>query len=314
MLFPEADALLQEIASLEAATAPGEIRAELVYVPRTQRMANVTIRPASREYEINAGVSAGVDQSRVIPLNELVVGVENNRYYVRYLRTGQRIRFHSGHMLTSYNAPPVLQFLSDVSFDGRMMFNSFDWGPAETFPFLPRIQKEQIVLRPAQWRIQKESSKLTSPAAFDQWLCNWSAEWDLPRRICLSAGDNRLILDLEQRLESEELRAELLKLPEGSSLVVQEVLPDFEDAWLEGTHGHYFHEFVLSLFCRQHASSTPSETQPKALWKSNLKRNHIPGSEWLFIKLYGPRDLENELITDAILPFAQDIVETGLAD
>ena len=65
---------------------PEQITAEVVALPRDFRFANVVVRPAVRRYEINHGVSAGVDPQYVIPLNELVVGVRQERFYVRWVR------------------------------------------------------------------------------------------------------------------------------------------------------------------------------------------------------------------------------------
>src|SRR5580698_6080428 len=112
------------------------------------------------------------------------------------------------------------------------------------FPFLPRVQRGRIILRPAQWRIHKDA--FGPSQAFQTWLENWRKEWDVPRHVFLSNGDNRLILDLEQSIEAEELRAEVQQLPENGSVVVQEVTPDFTEAWLLGSEGHYFSEMIVS--------------------------------------------------------------------
>jgi thiopeptide-type bacteriocin biosynthesis protein len=316
LMGPDSDLFLSGISSAEAQHDPDAIDAEIVYLPSNRRMANVVIRPATRTHEVVSGVSAGVDSSRAIPLNELVVGVEDDRFYVRWTRENKRICFRTGHMLNYFNASPAIQFLSQVSHDGRMTFTSFDWGPVETFPFLPRLQKGQIVLRPAQWRIQKATCDFETMAAFEQWLHSWRAEWDVPRHVCLSAGDNRLVLDLEQEEEAAELRAELQKLHKEGAIVVQEVLPAFHEAWLGGPSGYHFNEFVLSFVLRP--NSPPAAVEPKPpvtpVTVAAQDRNHAPGGEWLFVKLYCLQHLEDDLITDAILPFAEDIVHSGLAD
>ncbi len=323
LMGPDSDLYLGGISSAEAHHDPQSIHAEIVYLPAARRMANVAIRPATRTHEVVAGVSAGVDSSSVIPVNELVVGVEDDRFYVHWVREDKRVAFQTGHMLNYFSASPVIQFLSQVSHDGRMTFTSFDWGPVETFPFLPRIQKGNIVLRLAQWRIQKGDCTIDTMQAFGQWLYDWRRQWDVPAHVCLSAGDNRLILDLEEPEEFAELRSELQKLPQGGALVLQEVLPDFDAAWLAGPSGYYFNEFVLSLVlssppAASSATATRAATQPNSPVTSVLTsardRNHAPGGEWLFVKLYCLQHLEDDLITDAILPFAEDIVHTGLAD
>ena len=117
-----------------------------MYLPPNFRSANVVIRPPVRSYEIPLGVPAGVPPSHVIPLDELVAGVENGRFYLRWPAAGKRVIVSSGHMLNLHTAPPVGRFLVDVSNDARPVFSTFDWGPAESFPFLPRVQVGRVVL------------------------------------------------------------------------------------------------------------------------------------------------------------------------
>lgn len=307
----------------------GQVCAEVVYLPAHVRSANVAIRPAIQSHEVVFGVSPGVAEADVIPLDELVVGVTNNRFHVRWTRVGKRVHFVSGHMLNDFSAPPVAQFLLQVSFDGLVPFTPFDWGPAEGFPFLPRVQVGRLVLRPAEWRISKES---LSPADADS-FAQWRADWDVPRHVWLTFGDNRLILDLDQKDHVAQLMTELTKLTEGRGLLIQEVWPTLEDAWLSGEEGHYYSEFIVPLVLRPFRATTPEEdrhdrVEPRGLALGTVRgepvrmesrstpadRRFPPGSEWLFAKLYCPSHREDDLIADSMRPFADNAIAAGLAD
>ena len=181
-----------------------------------------------RSHEVPLGATAGVSPDEVIPLNELVVGIVKNRFYVRWPAADKRVRFSSGHMLNLHTAPPVGRFLVDLSLDSKAIFSSFDWGSVEIFPYLPRVQAGRIVLRPAQWRIHKDDITIETNTAYRLSLDRWRAEWDVPRHIFLTIGDNRLVLDLDQDAQAAELKVELQKLPVGGSVIVQEVLPGFD--------------------------------------------------------------------------------------
>ena len=247
-------------------------------------------------------------------------------FYVRWPAMGERVRFSAGHMLNPYNDPSVIRFLSHLSNDGKATMNSFDWGPAESFQYLPRVQTGRIVLRQAQWRIHKGEIATGPTSAFRDSLERWLADWELPPRICLSAGDNRLVLDLSQDVEAAELKTEIQKLREGESIVIQEVLPNLDEAWLPGDDGHYFSEIVVSLVLRRapdkskDSADNPVERKagshnpgnaPKA---AQISRLRPPGSEWLFLKLYCPRSLENEIVPESMLTFAENALSAGLAD
>jgi lantibiotic biosynthesis protein len=329
LLGPDGLRALERTAAAEQAHAPDQVWAELVYLPSSFRSANVVIRPPVRPYEIPLGVTPGVPASHVIPLDELVVGVEHGRFSVRWPAAGKRVIVSSGHMLNPHTAPHEGRFLVDISNDGRAVFSSFDWGPAEFFPHLPRVQAGRIVLRPAQWRIHKDDLTTGSADAYRRSLDRWREEWDVPRHVFLSAGDNRLVLDLEQAAQAAELRSELQKLPEGGSVIVQEVLPGFDEAWLPGPGGLYYSEFIVPLVLR---SGDPTTTRPSAAriprpaavpvavegspeqplgpsWRSCP-----PGSEWLFVKLYCPRSFEDDVICESMLTFAENATAAGLAD
>lgn len=321
LLAPEGPAALKQIADADQAQAPDRLCAELVYMPPNPRLSNVAIRPAVRPYEIALGTSPGVSADRVIPLDELVVGVERDRFYVRWLTAEIRFAFFTDHMLNPYVAPDIIRFLEEVGRDGRALFTTFDWGHAEWFPFLPRVQAGRIVLRLAQWRLRKEHLATSSEGAYHRTLRSWRTEWNVPRYVCLSVTDNRLVLDLDDAAQAAELRAELLRLPSDGEIIVQEVLPALDDAWLPGPAGRYYGEFVVSLVLSQNGQAfEPSDARASLPASAKVEtfapaaRYHPPGSEWLFVKIYCPHNLEEGLISDSIFTFSENAVATGLAD
>jgi thiopeptide-type bacteriocin biosynthesis protein len=331
LLKPEGPAALKQSADAEQAHVPDCLWAELAYLPSNLRSANVVIRPSVRPYEISLGLSAGVPYSCVIPLDELAVGVEGNRFYVRWLTAEKRVVFSSGHMLNHFAAPAVVRFLADLSHDGKALFSTFDWGQAESFPFLPRVQTGRVVLRPAQWRLQKDNLATGSKEAYDRSLKSWRAEWNVPRHVCLSFGDNRLVLDLDHDGQASELRAELLKLPDGGAMILQEVLPALDEAWLPGPGGHYYSEFVVSLILFSNVAVSKSSDAPprhipvqpevspspivaKTEAIAEVPRLQPPGSKWLFVKLYCPRNREEDVISESMFTFAENALASGFAD
>ena len=78
------EALRRAAAAEEAAHLRDHLWVEVVYLPSNVRSANVTVRPAVRSHEVVFGVSPGVPGSSVVPREELVVGVTNGRFHVRW--------------------------------------------------------------------------------------------------------------------------------------------------------------------------------------------------------------------------------------
>jgi thiopeptide-type bacteriocin biosynthesis protein len=318
LLGAEAEAALEAVGRAEAACQGDGLWAELVYLPRQFRVANVTVRPHPRPYEISLGTAPGRPPEQVIPVSELVVGVRNNRFYVRWPAKDMDVFACSGHMLSNMHAPDVCRFLDDVRRDGEAQFSSFDWGQAFALPVLPRVQAGRAVLCLAQWRIDSTDRNELAPesrGAFDAGLRAWRTRWQVPRRVYLSYGDNRLLLDLESEPEAEQLRAEVRKLTEGTQLRLQEALPAPEHAWVNGPGGRFFTELMVPLVLRTgRASSGAAATRTTSLAAyTPVDRLRLPGSEWLFAKLYCPRDFENELLTGPIAELCEDALTMSAA-
>ena len=258
----------EEADAARLAADPGDdipVTAELVYLPGTHRAANVAVRPAVRAYEIAVGVSAGVDAGHVIAPDRLAVVVRGGRLRLWWPDADREVRVASGHMLNPATAPAVCRFLSEVGQDGVTALMGFDWGPASALPFLPRVRMDRVVLRPAQWRGRRDRWRdvldAAGPGAFTLGLERWRRQWAVPREVYLAAGDNRLLLDLEDPDQAGLLQAEL-RLPGPGDVVLHEALPAPDQVWLPGPGGHYVSELVIPLVRRGPAPALQGECRP----------------------------------------------------
>jgi lantibiotic biosynthesis protein len=328
---------LQIIDRAEAEMAPDRISAELVYQPRQAHSANVLVRQAPRSYEIClGGVCPGVGRDHVIPLDELLIGIRNGRFAAHWTRAQRDVVICSSHMLSSMQASTLGRFLVDMSRDAVPQLTAFDWGAASGYPFLPRVQCMRTVLRTAEWRI-------TGAAGLDELQCNdrnsfhvalahWRERWMIPRHVYLSVGDNRLLLDLEDQAQAEEIRSELMLGDNSRTVVLSECYPGLDQMWLSGPEGRYVTEFVISLRLRRdqmrHAreayerstrqpilySSPASTMAPAAAKAPAASRLRPPGSEWLYAKIYAPAALQDSLIIHHMEPFAANAIGNRSAD
>lgn len=326
LFVPQAGQFLRECAEKEECLAPEKLWAELVYLPRDFRLANVAIRPCIREHETIFGLTAGVMQSRVVPIDELVVGMRQGCLYVRWPAVDKELVICAGHMLNNANAPQVCRFLAEITQDGQPRLARFSWGPAETFPILPRVVAGRIVVRPARWRIDKPISvkELACPntKAFQQAFARWRKKWRVPRYVYLSGGDNRLLLDLSDDRQAEELRKDLRRLCEFDSVVLEEVFPTFQQSWVRGPGGHFMVELVASLIRRESQTQGLQHPNPPQRVRSlgragssipSVTRLRPPGSEWLYLKLYSGKAFEDDLIAGPIRVFCGDALRSNLA-
>lgn len=322
LLGPQVRSALERAARRDEEYNPKHITAEVAYLPYNFRTANVAVRPAVRRYEITQGVSAGVDPDHVIPFDELVVGIGEGLFYVRWLTHDVKVLFASGHMLNPNQASPECQLLSEISCDGIAQLSSFDWGPAYGYLFLPRVQSGRCILQCAQWRVvptAQEEVPVDKAAPFADWFARWRERWRVPNRAYLSWADNRLLYDLNDPAQVEDLRGELGRAGEQSQCLLQEALPGPEHAWLpSGDGGHHLVELVVSLGLRSAPPKAPALTSPeeRRQWPMITPevRLRLPGSDWLFLKLYGPRSSEEELLAGPVRSLCREIDEARIAD
>jgi len=319
LLGEEATVALEAVGRAESAQHPDHVWAELVYLPRRFRSANVAVRPHPLAYEIVLGTIPGRPADRVIPMDELVVGIRDGRFYLRWPAQDAEVLTCAGHMLNNMQAPDVCRFLDDLRRDGRAQFSSFDWGSAAGLPVLPRVQVKRVVLCPAQWRIDARArAELApnSPATFRAGLRSWRTRWQVPRYVYLSFGDNRLLLDLDDEAQADQLRAEIRRLTEGAQLLLQEALPAPEHAWVDGPGGRFITELMVPLVLRADpGSSDVATSRPRSLaGGATTDRLRPPGSDWLFAKLYCPRAFEDNLLTGPVAELCQTALAMGAAD
>ena len=297
-----------------APTRPGVVVAELVYLPRRLRQANVAVRPAGDGFELAVGTSPGVPADRVVPLDELAVGVRDGRLRVWWPAGGAEVEVTAGHMLNPTGAPAVARFLAEVGRDGRAQLGGFSWGPAAGFPYLPRVQAGRVVLRPASWRLDPDALALATPGELGAAVRRWRDDWSVPRYVQLGGGDRRLLLDLDDPAQAGQVQVELGR---GRPVVLHEAVPGPGDAWLPGPGGRFLAELVvpLSLTARHAPPGTsngrrrPAPAAPVA----REERLRPPGSDWLYLKLYGPREDEDELLAGPVREQAEAAVRDGLA-
>ncbi|CAN5687371.1 lantibiotic dehydratase [soil metagenome] len=324
---------MQEVCAAEKKLEPDKIFAELAYLPRNMRLANICIRPIARDYQIVMDSWTQSSNHELIALSDLVVGISDNFFYVRSPARKAKVIITAGHLLQPIGAPGLARFLTHLSQDGVLNIHGFSWGTAAQAPFLPRIRHGKFIISLAQWSIHKSADKQTEfddRHIFDEWIDAWRRRWFVPRHVYLTQYDNRLLLDLQDQSQREELRIELLHKKKGETVFLQESFCQLDQLWAHGAAGHFVSELVVPLV-RAREQELPQNSHAelsddigaavKDDWinpsflpqtVSTKQRLRAPGSEWLFVKLYGGNELEDELISSVLLKFASQAISNKL--
>lgn len=328
LLGEQAVALLQGTALQQEQRGQGRLWADLVYLPLRDRSANVAIFPASRPYQILYGASAQNTSRQTILPDELLLSVRQDRFLLRWARSSAEVIVCSGNMLNPELAPGFMRFLYHASWDAMPIITPFSWGPAELFPFLPRVQIGRVVLSLARWNLNapaiRQSLFPETPETFERSIPALREQWDVPRYVYLTQHDNRLLLDLECPKQREILRTEL-RGGTDRQVLVQEGVPGPNQAWVEGPGGHYLLELVVSLMRREQsvvsaspeirqAAPRPASAAEEQIESFSALRLRSPGSDWLFLKLYAGSDLHEGLLAGPIRSLVKGVFARQLAD
>lgn len=246
-----------------------------------------------------------------------MVGTRGEHFYLRSLRLGKEVIVRQSHMLNLMLAPNVCRFLLEVSLEQQIPVRLFDWGIVSNTPYLPRVVYKKIVVSPAQWNLREDMVHADEEARFLEELRQWRTKWQVPRYVYLTEFDNRLLLNLEHPLSQTELRDELSKA-KNKCVVLQEMLPGFEQLWLRDAKDEgYFAEFVVPVIARKQTPTEQRQHQPVSSQQRPVpdhERRFLPGSEWTYLKIYATFKQHDEIITHAVREIVNRLTEEGLID
>jgi thiopeptide-type bacteriocin biosynthesis protein len=318
---PELHQRIEQHLRAEEALEPDAIFAEVVHLAEG-RVGNVLARPVLRTYEIPYLGTAGVPADGQIPAADLLVSVQGDRIVLRSARLGRRViaRLTSAHNFEMSQG--VYSFLGALQSQGTAGNLGWDWGPLRDAPFLPRVVSGRLVLARATWHAGEDEWK---PLAQAQGATRfrlvqaWRNARSLPRWVALSEADNELPIDLDNPLAVDTL-VELAKGQKRSLLV--ELFPGPSQLCVRGPEGRFVHELIVPFVRRGDATVRPTVSgmghSRRALSKppnvSDVPRSFVPGSEWLFAKLYTGPATADEVLRDVVRPVVERVLSAGAAD
>ena len=209
---------VRKIVKIEQELNPDKLLAEIVHLPES-RIGNILMRPVLRDYEIPYLANPSVEKDKVIPITDLMVSVVQGRYIkLRSKRLNKEVlpRLSSAHNFSN-NSLPIYHFLCTLQTQGLRGGIGFNWGALlESKPFLPRVRYENIIFSPAIWNITGDDIKLipkiTDKHFFGKVL-DFKKKRNIPDKVLLVQGDNKLLIDFNHELSVQMLFSEVKKNP-----------------------------------------------------------------------------------------------------
>ncbi|MGE5323140.1 MAG: lantibiotic dehydratase, partial [Actinomycetota bacterium] len=303
----------------DAACPSGAVLAEIAHLPEG-RVGNVVCRPALRRYEIPFLATPGMPADQQIPLSDLTVSVVDDRVVLRSQRLQREVlpRLTTAHNFSGDRSLKLYKFLGLLQYQDVTADFAWDWGALEQAAFLPRVVLGNIVFSLARWRITRED--LAELSADDEpgrlrLVQEWSKARQLPRFVYISELDNQLLIDFENALAVEVFLEHVGKNPE--TLLV-EMFPQPGELPAYGPEGSFVHEVILPFVQKaaapQTALAAATPTLEGAPLAGSLLRSFMPGSEWLYAKLYCSPSHADRLLLELVQPLVKEVMGSGAAD
>lgn len=139
----------KQLADTDQRSTQDVIFAEVIFIPEG-RLGNIARRPVFTEYEIPILACSGVTGEKQIPINDILVSIQDNEIILRSKKLNKRIipRLSNAHNYVA-STVPVYKFLASIQCQGTLGLE-ISWGDfASKKHFLPRISYKNIILHRA---------------------------------------------------------------------------------------------------------------------------------------------------------------------
>lgn len=310
---PALEGLVREHLAREEALDPEAIHAELSLAPETPAGLNITQRPLLRKWEIEyGGASSAPPAGRIAPA-DLMVSVENGEVVLHSVSLGRRvIPSSTTAMNLNWVSLPAARFLLSIAHQRVAGYLGWSWDALADAPALPRVTHGRTILSLRRWNVpaaELADVRGGTDAAGFRRLRHWRRERGLPRFVSLDHPKSRLLVDFDNVLSADAFLGSLKHLEPVRLIETMAA----EDSPVRGPDGRYAHELIVPFTLERDAAPArrPRRT-PQPV--SERRRRFPPGSEWLWLNLYGPIGASDRVLVDHVAPVTRRLREEGLAD
>lgn len=295
----------------EEALDPRSTFVESSYLPPMSRHQNVSTHPNLRKEVIDLSPSG----LGTIAIEDVYVGISDDRFFLTSKEGTVEYHVTVSNLLNHSYAPIPLRFIRDVSRAKYRLCDLWSWRDFEFWPFLPRVRFKKAILSAAEWNVNLERIGGTTADSVENLIDKfrkWADDFQMVRYIFLANGDQKLLIDRFNRSSLEEV---VRMLKNGHFLKFIEKVGQNKGNWINSQLGKHCAEFVLPLL------KNPKFSRKKIPFEKRLSRAlpmdsrlRLPGSDWLFVKLYLPQQNEKRFLTQHLWQFADFFREQQLID
>lgn len=293
----DAEDLCRRIAELEIAANPGVILADIGQ-SSDPHVDNVNRRRLFYDYYIPVNTWSNLPHGQALSIRDLVLSLQGNELILESVSMGKRV---IPRLATAYNFHHnelgIFRLLCDLQYQNLQTHLTLDL--ERIFPgmnFYPRVVYQNIILSAAKWYFTREHiAYLTQRPLSLGRLHLFREEHGLPAWITLGSGDQQLCFHLSDDRHAAFFLSCIQTL---DRLVIREyLLPD--ESVTDG-RAPLSGQFLAFL-------ATPLPVFRPVAWRikktrKNVTRRYLPGSEWLYLKIYCTPQMANRMLINVAKP------------
>ena len=283
---------------------------QLQYIPQRIKWTNVMREPLTEQRHIRGYLWDDTPQEN-INFNDLYVGLENNRFFLFDNKTKERVNVISKNMYSYYNDSDVIRFIKEVNEDNTVQVKSDLFEKYFSLHvYLPEFTYKNITIVPETWCFCEND--LLFPIHdfqdFKDWIKQIITQYEIPEIIYYRIGDFGYFINPKHDLSCKMLFKNWKKY---HFLTFQKYCFSPEET-LFSNNETYRVEMIMSFICNNPEIISDSFSNNILHDYKNEQRYCAPGTDWIFVKLYGVND-ENNLIERTIVPWCNQQVKNGYA-
>jgi len=301
----------KKLAIAEEEANPQVIFAEICHIENLHS-ANIDRRENLYAYEIPILCGSVLDIEHQILLSDLSVSVIDDEVYLWSAKHNKRV---IPRLSSAYNYArselSLFRFLCDLQYEGLQTTLCLDL--EQFFPnldFYPRIVFKETIIHFATWVISETKINYMAALPPDKrliMLAEIARSNCWPRFVSLNEYDHQLVFDTQNQDDLHQLS---MQVKQDRRMLIKEFLYDEDGQKLVTDHqGHGFvNQFIASVY-HDHEIYV---NKPIKMNSVSIQRLFVPGSEWLYYKLYIHPAASNEILVENILKAVRDLRRQGL--
>ncbi|MBS1663084.1 MAG: lantibiotic dehydratase [Bacteroidetes bacterium] len=307
--------MAKEIADKEQALNRDIVFAEIAHATESHTD-NINRREHIRDYEIPVMVMSTMDSSARIDISDLYISVNDRTLVLRSKKLNALVvpRLSSAFNYV-HGELAVFRFLCDLQQQGIKV--SFRLDLEEMFPdlsFYPRIVYRSAILCLAKWRLSAKDVSFLREAPASDYYSHFNKLADilgLPNHFALVENDNHLVFD---RSSEEDILLFLDTVKNYQKISLSEYLLEAGESLLSDRKDSrpLICQYMAPLFLRENVYGPSSSRGFDE--KDVVSRSFLPGTEWLYFKIYCHPSWSNELLQDILLPLLDKAVKWDAID